>query len=297
MCHIIPNMTRVNCFLKKLSLGLIMQRKSIVISDIKISYLIKNESAVNTIFFIHGNSISSRTWMKQLESPLFKDYRLIAFDLPAHGESQASPHPENDYSMPGLAIVMTLAVAALVGDSPYILSGVSLGSNIVAEMLHFNIIPDGIVLAGTSVIGRKYTQEKFVKPDTHVFVALKDQSVEDEVRNYAAEEMLTSNENDVEEFVEDYYRVKFPFRSFLKSSIEQKHYSDEILLLQHVKNPILMIFGNDEQIVDPDYLDKAILNIWNDHIIKIPGASHLVNVDQPDAFNTVMADYAEEMFK
>jgi len=274
-----------------------MQRKNIIISDIKISYLIKNESAVNTIFFIHGNSISSRSWMKQLESPLFDNYRLIAFDLPAHGDSLASPNPEIDYSMPGLAKVMTKAVAALGGNSPYILSGIALGSNIIAEMLNFNLHPDGIVLAASSVISRKYQAEKFAKPGTHVFVVFTERSSEDDVRTYALEGMFTPNEKDINEFVEDYYRVKTPFRSIFNHSIEQKYYSDEILLLQHVKNPILMIFGEDEQIIDPTYLDKAILNVWHDHVVKIPGASHLVNIDQPEAFNTVLADYAEEMFR
>lgn len=53
------------------------------------------------IVLIHGNSASSRVWQKQLEGPLGAKYRLIAIDLPGHGDSAPAPHPEKDYSAPG----------------------------------------------------------------------------------------------------------------------------------------------------------------------------------------------------
>ena len=46
------------------------------------------------IVLIHGNSASSRVWQKQLEGPLGRKYRLIAIDLPGHGDSAPAPHPE-----------------------------------------------------------------------------------------------------------------------------------------------------------------------------------------------------------
>jgi hypothetical protein len=70
-----------------------MEQKAIVASGIMISHLIENEQASKTIFFIHGNSISSRSWTKQLKTPLLKDFRI----------------PEKDYSLPGLARIMANA--------------------------------------------------------------------------------------------------------------------------------------------------------------------------------------------
>src|SRR5579863_2300090 len=115
-----------------------MDKKFISIEGIRIAYLEQNSRPENkTIFFIHGNSVSSRTWRKQLVDPLFSDHRLIAIDLPAHGDSGTAADPAHTYSLPMLANLMAKAVRLLANNQPFILAGVSLSTNIVAEMLAF----------------------------------------------------------------------------------------------------------------------------------------------------------------
>jgi pimeloyl-ACP methyl ester carboxylesterase len=41
-----------------------------------------------TVVFIHGHCTNKEFFEKQLKSPLFEKYRLIALDLPGYGESQ-----------------------------------------------------------------------------------------------------------------------------------------------------------------------------------------------------------------
>src|SRR5688572_27792061 len=94
---------------------LFMQKKFISIEGIKLMYLEKNPGVKKTIFFIHGNSGSSQTWSKQLASPLFSDFRLIAFDLPAHGSSASSTTPDIDYSPIDLGKMMAAAMNTLAG--------------------------------------------------------------------------------------------------------------------------------------------------------------------------------------
>ena len=108
--------------------------------------------------------------------------------------------------------------------------------------------------------------------------------------------MNNDNEIIVEEFVADYYKVKLPFRSALMNSIQEQQFSNEIELIAYVNNPILMIFGEEEQIINPDYLDDAPFNLWNNTIYKIPNAGHLVHLDQPDAFNKLISEYAADIF-
>jgi pimeloyl-ACP methyl ester carboxylesterase len=50
------------------------------------------------IVLVHGNSSSLKVWKNQLEGPLGARYRLIAFDLPGHGNSRRAPAPESSYS-------------------------------------------------------------------------------------------------------------------------------------------------------------------------------------------------------
>lgn len=59
-----------------------MNKKYTTAKGIRIAYLEKNPEAKNTIFFIHGNSLSANYWTKQFQSELLVSYRLVAFDLP-----------------------------------------------------------------------------------------------------------------------------------------------------------------------------------------------------------------------
>jgi pimeloyl-ACP methyl ester carboxylesterase len=90
-----------------------MTLKFITIDNFQIAYLEVNPEAQNTIFFIHGNSGSSRTWLKQMSDPLLNDFRMVAFDLPADGNSLASIDPDNAYSLSAMGLI---ADAANVSD-------------------------------------------------------------------------------------------------------------------------------------------------------------------------------------
>lgn len=272
-----------------------MDKGYINVEGIRLFYVEKNEAAKPTIFFLHGNSCSSNAWRKQWNDPLFANYRLIAFDLPSHGKSD--PIKEESCSLPGLGKLLSNAVKQLSGNKPFILTGVSLATNIIAEMLAYNIKPSGIVLAGPCIAGGEFTLEKMVKPDTHVGVVFQDNALADDMKAYAKETSLSDAADDLECFVQDYEAVTKPFRSLLAQSIFNNQMSDQIKLLQANKAPLLLVFGKDEKVIDPDYLDKAPLNLWQNRIFKIDGASHLVNIDQPQAFNNLLKEFAEDAFK
>jgi pimeloyl-ACP methyl ester carboxylesterase len=273
-----------------------MTQKFITIADCKLAYLDQNEDKENMVFFIHGNSVSSRSWKAQLNSERLQDYRLIAIDLPAHGDSAASANPAQDYSIPGLGAIMAAAIKVLAADQPYILAALSLGTNILAESLAFGLQPSGLVLAGSCLIGGKYTLDSFAYPDTNVGVVFTEQAGQNEVRAYASEVMTNRDKSVVEAFVNDYYQVKPPFRSVLSTSIQEQKYSDQIALIQAVEKPVLVIFGKEEQVINPDYLDDASLKLWKNMVFKIPDASHLVHSDQPEEFNKLLSAYMAEIF-
>lgn len=273
-----------------------MTQKFIRVANCRLAYLEKNSTAQNTIFFIHGNSVSSRSWKAQLNGEGLQDYRLIAIDLPAHGDSEVSADPDADYSIPGLGAIMAAAIKALTTGAPYILAALSLGTNILAESLAFDLQPAGLVLAGSCLVGKKHTLDKFVYPDTNVAVVFTEQAPQNEVRLYASQVMINNDESLLDDFVADYYQVKLPFRSLLSSSIQEQKYNDQIALVHSADKPVLVVFGKEEQVINPDYLDDAPFPLWQNTIFKIPGASHLVQADQPEEFNKLLAEYAADAF-
>lgn len=273
-----------------------MQKKFLRVQGIDLAYGEKNPSASHSIIFIHGNSVSARSWRKQWEDPLLEPYRLLAIELPAHGDSGVADDPATAYTLPALGQLLALAVRELTGDKPFLLAGVSLATNVMAEMLPHGIGAAGLLLAGPCVVGAEVPLEKLVKPGTHVSVVFMDEAGDEEVQQYGRETSLARGE-DQQIFLEDYYQVAAPFRSALGQSIAAGQYSDQVALLREAGLPLLVIFGADEQVIDPDYLDEVALPIWKDRIVKIPGASHLVNIDQPEAFNQQLAGFAREVFK
>jgi len=91
------------------------------------------------IVFVHGNSLSSRTFQKQLESDLADSYRLFAPDLPGHGQSFRAENPKSDYNPKAYAEMLT-AFAREVEAENSIFVGWSLGGHILLEAS--DLLPD-----------------------------------------------------------------------------------------------------------------------------------------------------------
>jgi pimeloyl-ACP methyl ester carboxylesterase len=66
-----------------------MKQRTITAAGFNVSYIAHNPDATEILFFFHGNSGSSNTWLQQLESSLLASYRLIAFDFPLHNARSA----------------------------------------------------------------------------------------------------------------------------------------------------------------------------------------------------------------
>ena len=84
------------------------------------------------VVLIHGNSSSSRAFSRQLEGPLGRRVRLVAVDLPGHGESDDAKDL-SAYSLPGHARAVRAVVEALdLHEARFV--GWSLGGHVTLEM-------------------------------------------------------------------------------------------------------------------------------------------------------------------
>jgi len=62
---------------------------------------------------IHGNSSSGLSFQHQLESPLGEKFRLVALDLPGHGQSEPAIDPQSTYTTPPIGFPPAMAEAFL----------------------------------------------------------------------------------------------------------------------------------------------------------------------------------------
>lgn len=274
-----------------------MREKSIAIGILRIAYVENNPDANKTIFFIHGNSCSSRMWQKQLQSVLFSSYRMIAFDLPGHGKSFVSENPDDDYSPTGTAKILSSAVALLAGTAPYILVGFSLGSNLVAEMLQYDLQPKAIVLVGSCVLGENYGLEKIFMPSDTPSIFLYNETDDKTVSGFLHQHILPVHAEDIGNCIADYLNVSPDFKPALFKTAAEGKISDEILALKKINIPVCVIFGQEDKLVNIIYLDGLPFPVWKNQIFKLPGAGHWVNIDQSEMFNQIISEFVLEVFK
>lgn len=272
-----------------------MNHQYIEVDNLKIAYVEKNKDAVCTIFFIHGNSCSSRLWYKQFASPVLSKYRLVAFDMPGHGQSDAVKNVE-DYNLLFFGDIMAKAVNALAGNSEYILAGFSFGANVIAEMIGHSLSPKGLVIISPTIVGGEYTLKDTLKPGADASILFTDEPPQDKLSEFYQNILLSNDKTDFSICIEDFNAVKKPFRSMvLKTAVEGK-LSNEIENVIRYNVSLLLVFGNEDKIVNTEYLNTASLPLWNNAINKLDGAGHFVMLDQPEAFNDLLTDYCKQIF-
>ncbi|MBA2498958.1 MAG: alpha/beta hydrolase [Chitinophagaceae bacterium] len=272
-----------------------IQTKKIEIDGILLSFMEKNETSANTIFFIHGNSGSSNTWINQLEDERLNIYRLIAIDLPAHGESSADEALR--YGVTDLAAIMVKTINSLIGNNAYVLVGFSLGSNIVSEMLTHSIKPAGLVFIGSTIIGDDWNLSNIWMPDLDTSVLFAEAADDDVLKNFYSQIFNHNNLLAVNSQVADYQKVNPRFRTTLLQKAMDGNISNEFALLRQYKMPALFIFGMDDKIVKSFFLDEADIPKWKNTIYKLKEAGHFLHIDQPFEVNKLIVEYSNEVFK
>lgn len=113
------------------------------------------------ILFIHGNSMSALCFEKQFDSSLGKQFRLVALDLPGHGESGPAPDPKSGYTLPAYAAMVSGFAKRLEIDDA-VLVGWSLGGHVVLEAS--GRLPDsaGLIIFGTPPVGKSMAADAFL---------------------------------------------------------------------------------------------------------------------------------------
>jgi pimeloyl-ACP methyl ester carboxylesterase len=263
------------------------------VRDMQIAYYEKNPEQKRTIVFLHGNSSSSRSWNGQWESPLLDGYRLVAVDLPGHGASGQAPNPSYSYTIKGLAVLLA-DVIDMLATGPYVLCATSLATNFVAEMIPCGIDPAGILLEGASVMGEGVGIEKIALPGADISAITQDDVTKEAVEAYSRFAFHVVNAEMRNQFIDDFLNVQAPFRTILIGSIFSGQMSDQIKLMGSLSCPVMYVYGAEERVVNLGYLEQADIPKWQDQIFLIPDAGHLAHVEQAEAFNVMLAGFAEK---
>ncbi|NOZ48946.1 MAG: alpha/beta hydrolase [Chloroflexi bacterium] len=270
-----------------------MQPNILQLPSQKIAYY-ESSGTGPAIMLIHGNSSSGLSYQHQINSALGEKYRLVAIDLPGHGNSE--PFAEmSAYGMPGYAAVVAAAAEALhMQDAVFV--GWSLGGHIVLEAHNQLKKAKGFVLFGTPPLAFPPAMEEAFLPNPVVNIGFKPDVTEEEARAYTAAFFTPGVPAPEVPFVTDVLRTDGNARAGLAASIRPNGYQDEVEIVANLSIPLAIFHGEEEQLVNAGYIGKlAMPTLWRNEIQVISGAGHAAQWEQPEEFNNLLEAFVTDV--
>lgn len=262
------------------------------VGDLNIAYLERNQDSKITILFIHGNSFSSDCFLRQLESNLLQDYRIIAIDLPGHGDSSRA-RDLSTYTMPGYAEVLNNFVNVL-DLKEVILAGHSLGGNVAMEVIARYPTPtfQGMLIWGTPPFPKPPALDEvyLTNPDLGLFFKGEhDESERRKILNMC----LNQEVLDYSLFMTILEKSDPRAREAIFSSVGELNYSDEVRAVEEGPFETAVLNCLEDKIVSSSYMRELELkNLWTGRTLPIIGG-HTAHYEEPQKFNESLLNYVQ----
>ena len=239
------------------------------------------------VLLIHGYPLNSRLWQPQLDG-LAGAARLIAPDLRGHGDSQTVPGP---YSMDLLADDCAALLDALHIHEPVVVDGLSMGGYIAMAFARRH--PErlaGLVLTAT----RAGADSEAGKAGRDQAAAqARQQGVGAIVEAMLPKLLAPDNFQNRPDLVAEARAImsNTSLEGVLGDLAGMKARPDSTESLKQVRVPTRIILGAEDQII-PQAEGRAMLSALPDAGMDVvPGAGHLVNLEQPEAYNELLRDF------
>lgn len=259
------------------------------INNFKMGY--EEAGAGIPIVFIHGYPLDRRIWQPQLAG-LAGVGHVLAPDLRGHGESDGMSGP---YWMDTFADDLDAFLDEKEIDTPAIFCGLSMGGY-VAMSFYRDHAPrvGGLVFAATRANaedagGREKRNQAIERAQKDGVGAI----VEDMLPK-----MFSPRTYDERGDLVDWVRtvmLSTPLDTMVNDLAGMRERPDSFATLEQIEIPVLILHGEDDQIMPRSVIDEMQEHIRHARVELIPDAGHLLNLEQPEAFNQAIRDYIEEL--
>jgi pimeloyl-ACP methyl ester carboxylesterase len=243
------------------------------------------------VLLVHGNSSCRGVFRHQLQGRLAGRYRLIAFDLPGHGESSDAPDPMRSYTRPGLADA-SVELLEKLGVTECVVFGWSLGGHIGIDMLSRFPGMRGLMISGTPAVGFDNMAEGF-RGSPHSGVAgrrdLSDADIDGFIQGIFGES--------AEPFLRDAVaRTDGRFRQRLFAAARAGEGGDQRVAVAGSHIPLAVVNGGADRLVNLDYVDSvAYGNLWERRCHRLPGLGHASFWEAPGDFDPVLERFLQDV--
>jgi pimeloyl-ACP methyl ester carboxylesterase len=245
------------------------------------------------VLLIHGNSSCKEIFGRQLESKLGLDYRMIAFDLPGHGQSSDAPDPGRTYSIHGFADA-AMALLEGLGVDRAVVVGWSLGGHAALEMMARWPGTAAAWITGTPPAGAADIGEAFL-PSEHMDLTFKDKFTDADARLYAQETVGEGVE--LEPWMVDACRrADGRFRPLMVQSLAAGLDLDEREIVGKAAQPLAVVSGGKDPFVNNVFLRSvAYNNLWDREVHILDGLGHMPFWEDAARVNPLLGRFLDEV--
>jgi pimeloyl-ACP methyl ester carboxylesterase len=241
------------------------------------------------VLFIHGVSQSAAAWRRQLESPLLKDFRMVAIDIRGHGRSDK---PAGGYDNPKTWADDVNAVIQSLGLRGCVLVGWSYAGFIIGDYVRFYGQHDVSAINFVGVATRINEQSA---PDVlgggflSLFPGLFSSDVGESVATLEAfARLCTSREMEPDELY-----LTVGYNALVPPTVRAQMFARDINndeALAELSVPVLVTQGEQDRIVHPHVARGLVEMIPPARMSMYAEAGHAVFLDDAERFNTELAE-------
>jgi len=242
---------------------------------------------------IHGNSACKEVFQKQFAA-IGDRFRLIAMDLPGHGQSENAQDPEKAYSIVGFADV-AVEVLEKMGIKEASVIGWSLGGHVAIQMLATWPGVQGVLITGTPPI--PVTPEGFSKgflPSPCLQLMGQEHLSEEEAKMFVTHGGIAPEEAPF--LLNATMRADGMARQCLIGSMFQGVGGDQKAIVETTNKPVAVVCGIRDAGINNAYIQNEIAfhSLFKSKIYVLDGG-HAAFWDVPDEFNAIVTEFLETL--
>jgi pimeloyl-ACP methyl ester carboxylesterase len=239
------------------------------------------------LVLIHAGIAGSRMWDDQVAA-FTHAFRVVRYDLRGFGQSEMPPAPFAHYAdLHGLLTALGIERASLLGSSLG-------GATAIDATLAYPALADALILVASALSGYTFsakTRRKWAAIDAALEREGVAQAVELELRMWVDGPLRTPEQ--VDPAVRERVRAmdSRAYALYTEAATEQALEPPASARLAEIRVPTLIVVGEGDV---PDILACSTVleeGIAGARKVVLPGTAHMLNMEQPDAFNRVALDF------
>lgn len=235
------------------------------------------------IVLIHGGVMDRRMWDDQFEA-LGRKFRVIRYDLPGFGNS---PRREEAYTP---SDELRELLRALDIQKAYIV-GSSFGGGIAIDFaLAYPEITKALIVAEPGVAGHRFTSE-VAQTMREVFAAIGRGDREEAIEALLRGPALRHARDNPSAWKRIEALVRDNFDGFITRVAVLLREPSAWGRLSQIRAPTLLLISEHAGTDAKSIAQRILADVSTVTMVRIPDSGHLMNIEQPDAFNQAVLEF------